>query len=70
MMKRHPEVGQHTVHTLHVVIAHEVSDEAEVAVNHRETRVILGRAAHGVHILVEGVEVSTLGSIHTFHDGT
>ncbi len=69
-MKRHTEVGQHAVHSINVIIAHEVCNEAKITVDHREARVILGGPAHGIHILVKRIQVSAHRVIETLDDGT
>lgn len=62
------EVGQHSVNFSHVIVAHEVCDEAEVGVDHRETGVG-GGAAHRILVLVEGIEHSAEACVETLHDG-
>ena len=70
MMERHAKVGKHAVDTIHAVITHEVGDKTEVAVNHRETWLVLGGTAHGIHILVKRVEMTAASGIEMLDYGT
>ena len=56
-MERHAEVGEDAVDAIDAIIAQEVGEIPEVAVDHRESAVAES-AAHGVLVLVEGIEVA------------
>ena len=60
-MARHTEVGQYTIELLHTVVAHPVTQVAEVAAHEGETLVVHD-VALGIGILVEAVEAPR--SIH------
>lgn len=61
MVRRYPEVGKNSVAGFAAVVAKEVSQISEVAVDHCEARVVADCACHSVAVLVESVEMS-LGS--------
>ena len=56
-MERYAEIGKYAVDPVNPIITQEVGEVSEVAIYHREA-VVTESAAHGVLVLVEGIEVS------------
>ena len=68
-MKRHAQIGQHTVGAVHAVVAEKVRDISEIGVYDGETLVGHG-TLHGIAVLIEAVEVTSERGVETLHDGT
>ena len=68
-MERYSEVGKHSVNPVHVIVAHEVCDKAEVGVYHGEA-VIFHGSFHRILVLIEGVEMSPCRSVEMLYDGS
>ncbi len=66
-MERHAEIGKHTIHTIHVIVAHEVGDEAEIGIDHGESRKIRRSTLHGIEILVKRIEPASEPGGETLH---
>ncbi len=66
MVERHAQVGEDAVDRAGLIVTQEVGHETEIAVDHRETRVV-HRAGDGVLVLVEAVEMPV--GAEAFDDG-
>ena len=59
VVETHAQVGKHTVHTLHAVVAHEVFQKGEISV-YKCKSAIVDAVGVCVHVLVHTVEPSAL----------
>ena len=67
MMKRHSQIGQYAIDTVHTIVAQEIAQIAEIAPHCRKSPIGKG-AADGITVLIKRIQVAIL--TQTLHDGT